>query len=152
MKLHLRRTAELLGAVVVHAALANVVPQLVIIDIPMIVIALHYFINPHIAARSLLIFALILLCVGSIPAWGPLVIMGIFLALHVLISTVFTTKTSLSYAWEALLITGACALVRYGFAGFEVFAPPNIGVYLIIQTVFMYGARELISNFSDQWR
>lgn len=149
MKVHLRHTTELISAVAIQAILNNAVPMLVIVDMPMVVIALHYFTNPTIAAQSLLVFALILLSMGSIPAWGPLGIMVVFLALHLLISKVFTTKTSLSYAWEALLISGACALVRYGFAGFDIFSPPNIGVYILVQVMVMYGSREILSNFSE---
>lgn len=153
MKFRFIRIIEIVGAYILQSLLVSLFPSFAVFDIPCVVLAIHYLLGPTIAAQSLLIYSLLLLMMGVIPVYGPLVFIGSFIVLHVVITNVFTTKTSLSLALEGLLIAVVYAVIRYGFAtGGLFFAPPNIVIFILVQAVAIFVVREIINATSDQLR
>lgn len=153
MKFRLVRSLEIGGAYIAQSLLVSLFPGFALFDIPCVVLAIHYLLGPHIAAQSLLVYSLLLLIMGVIPTFGPLIFIGAFIVLHFVIKNLFTSKTSLSLALEGLLIAIVYAVIRYSFAtGGAYFAPPNILLFIAIQSVAIVVVREIINATSDQLR
>lgn len=153
MKFRFIRIMEIVCAYVLQVLLVSLFPSFAILDIPCVVLAIHYLLGPTIAARSLLVYSLLLLIMGAIPIYGPVVFITSFFVLHTIITNIFTSKTSLSLALEGLLIATVYAVIRYGFATAGMyFAPPNIVIFILVQASAIFVVREIINATSDQLR